>query len=301
MRHRYIIITFVLLSSVIRMSAQALSERYTNARPVVVVSDDDTPPYSFTDDNGEAAGLFVDITQAVARQLDIPCHFVPGSAETVRKAIEHGSADLILTSMPDNWTSSYYVSKSILDYRHIGTDSLVEIRFASRDRQLVEQIDDEFMRLKQDGGLAAIHDHWLHPGRPLPSAVPSVLLVAEVLFVPALFMCLACLMLRMRIRSMARRCADHSKMINQAAQISRYYATEDNQAAHNLQQGYEAILDNPFVAISFYDNNGKLIIQNDTMKRLGTPAMPGNRQPLYNLKGEIANYFVAFRSPVTRP
>lgn len=123
MRHRYIIITFVLLSSVIRMSAQALSERYTNARPVVVVSDDNTPPYSFTDDNGEAA--------------------------------------------------------------------------------------------------------------------------------------------------------------------------------HNLQQGYEAILDNPFVAISFYDNNGKLIIQNDTMKRLGTPAMPGNRQPLYNLKGEIANYFVAFRSPLT--
>jgi len=40
-----------------------------------------------------------------------------------------------------------------------------EIHIIGHDHQLIEQIDDQFSRMKQNGVIAAIQDHWLHPER----------------------------------------------------------------------------------------------------------------------------------------
>jgi hypothetical protein len=81
--------------------------------------------------------------------------------------------------------------------------------------------------------------------------------------------------------------------------MEQFYAVEDNRAARNLINKYNAILCNPFVAISFYDNNGHLIVENQAMKELGDKDIALSRQPLYNAEGEVTNFFVAIRRPVT--
>ena len=56
---------------------------------------------------------------------------------------------------------------------------------------------------------------------------------------------------------------------------------------------YEAIITNPFVAIAFYDKNGRLIEMNETMRRARHDDTTNLRQPLYNADGEVTNYIVA--------
>ena len=40
-----------------------------------------------------------------------------------------------------------------------------EVHVVGRDRQLIEQIDDQYSRLKQRGEIATIQDRWFHPER----------------------------------------------------------------------------------------------------------------------------------------
>ena len=89
------------------------------------------------------------------------------------------------------------------------------------------------------------------------------------------------------------------EMILQEPHLEQFYNVEDNQAAHDLIHKYNAILCNPFVAISFYDHNGQFIIENDAMRQLGEVDTTPYRQPLYNADGEVTNYFVAIRRPTT--
>ena len=76
-------------------------------------------------------------------------------------------------------------------------------------------------------------------------------------------------------------------------------------AARDIEHRYNAILSDPFVAMSFYNNEGVLIEHNEAMKNLlasgGIKASLLREvdaqahchiQPLYNDKGEIANYLV---------
>jgi hypothetical protein len=89
------------------------------------------------------------------------------------------------------------------------------------------------------------------------------------------------------------------EMIRQVPHLEHFYDVEDTQAAHDLIHKYDAVLSNPFVAISFYDHNGRFIIENDAMRQLGEKDTTPYRQPLYNAEGEVTNYFVAIRCPAT--
>jgi hypothetical protein len=60
-----------------------------------------------------------------------------------------------------------------------------------------------------------------------------------------------------------------------------------------LKKKYEAVMSNPFVAIAFYDKDGRLIEMNETMKRSRRDTKVLQRQPLYNADGEVSNYIVA--------
>jgi hypothetical protein len=68
---------------------------------------------------------------------------------------------------------------------------------------------------------------------------------------------------------------------------------EENQATQNLIRKYEVILTNPFTAMAFYDSDHKVIDQNEAMRQLGNISDEKTLQPLYNVDGEIANYFLA--------
>ena len=64
-------------------------------------------------------------------------------------------------------------------------------------------------------------------------------------------------------------------------------------ASRDLLHYYEVLLENPFVAMKFYDKKGVIIDSNEAMKVLGDVKDTKHIQPLYDAKGEIYCFFVS--------
>jgi ABC-type amino acid transport substrate-binding protein len=426
MKQRYITIILLLLAAVVQTAAQALTDRYNRQNPVVMVCHWDNPPYEFLNDNGEPAGINVDIVKAVMHELDLPCQFIMKEWSVAKNTFDNGNADLILTDARSYQKATFFSSENVLQYHRILADSVAEIRFIGRDRQLIEQVDDQYSRLKQKGGLAIIQDRWMHPERVQPESTPiepyiagGILLVAAIV---GLFIWLA----RRHVKRVTRRITELNEMMYKALHMGNYdvmvydiandrvtnqygnilpkegmtleeyirhihpdqreefirkskslnegrerhfvlnkrwnKGTEQQpnylhfqehailevddsgrpayvinavndvtqdvkiyQAARDISHRYEAILSDPFVAMSFYDNKGALIDHNEAMnnllhgidsslfKEIFKPEehkdlsvtrhlyypeygidkyVECHIQPLYNAKGEIANYLM---------
>ena len=276
-----LITSLLLLSGLLQAQAQALTDRYTRQRPVVVVSGNDHHS---------------DITRCVTNALGLPCQFIAGSDAEAKEALERGQADLIISNGHSETTAGRYASKSIVSYSRVNTDSIAAMRFMGRDRQLIEQLDDQYTRLRESGKIADIEKHWEHPELASPqNEEKAMMTIADVLLILSGILFLLNMILLWHIRATRRHSAEVREMMTQTNQMNQYYAIEDSQAAHDLVHKYEALLSNPFLAISFYDNNGKLVAQNEAMKRLGHETVVAQRQPLYNAEGRVINYFVAIR------
>jgi PAS domain S-box-containing protein len=65
------------------------------SRPLIVGTELDFPPYSFIDDEGEPAGLNVDLTRAVAGKMGIDIEIRIGPWGDIRRALETGEIDAI--------------------------------------------------------------------------------------------------------------------------------------------------------------------------------------------------------------
>ena len=426
MKQRYISITLLLIASVLQTAAQALTDRYTRHHPVIVACHWDTPPYEFLNNEGEPAGINVDIVKAVMHELDLPCLFIMKEWSVAKNTFDNGNADLILTDARSYQKATLFSSDNVLQYHRILADSVAEIRFIGRDRQLIEQMDDQYSRLKQKGELALIQDRWMHPERVEPESTPKEPYIAGGILLVAAIIGLFIWIARRHMLRATRRIADLNEMMYKALHMGNYDVmvydiakdrltnqygsvlpkegmtleeytkrihpdqreefilksksmnegrsrhfelnkrwnsgteqkprylhfqghaileldvhgrpayvinavndvTQDMriyQAARDISRKYDAILSDPFVAMSFYDNKGTLIDHNEAMnnllhgidsslfKEIFKPEehkdlsvtrhlyypeygidkyVECHIQPLYNAKGEIANYLM---------
>jgi hypothetical protein len=295
MKVRNITFAFLLLAGILQTSAQALTERYNRQRPVVVACDNGHPPFMFINYKNKPSGSCVIISKAITEKMGLPCEIIMKDMAEARQAFERGDADIILSDGRSYNNRTYFISKNVIYYRHASEDSVAEIRFIGKDHQLIEQIDDQFTRMKEAGDIAAIQESWAHPELTVPEASPTALYITMGMFGIAVIALLLTVLLMLLIRHTHRNTTVLKGMVSQAPYVDHYYDIEDNQAAHDLSHKYEAILCNPFVAISFYDRNGRLITKNDAMRLLGDKDVSFYRQPLYNANGEVTNYFVAIR------
>ena len=101
MKQRYFTIILLLLAAVVQTAAQALTGRYNRQNPVVMVCHWDNPPYEFLNDNGEPAGINVDIVKAVMKELDLPCQFVMKEWSVTKNTFDASSSSRSTTSMHD--------------------------------------------------------------------------------------------------------------------------------------------------------------------------------------------------------
>ena len=295
MRERFIPFLILLLASVLQTSAQTLNDRYNRQHPVVIVLDNSHS----VDDMGAPSEHCAAIAKAVTDELGLPCRIVAKDKDEARQSFERGEADIIVTESMNYRPPTYFTSKNVIDYSLTSDSSIAEARMVSRDHQLIETLDNEFTRLKESGYLSLIQERWTHPERATPEAKPVALYIAAVLFVLAAVFLVLWLLLILHHRRTHRYTKVLREMIIQESHMGHFYEVEDNQAAHDLIHKYDAILCNPFVAISFYDHNGRFIIENDAMRQLGDEDTTSYRQPLYNAEGEVTNYFVAIRRPAT--
>ena len=426
MNYRYITIPLILLAIVLQTAAQALTDRYRKLRPVVLVCDRENSPYEFLNSKGEPAGINVEVIKAVMEELDLPCTFIMKEWIMAQDAFENGEADLILSDGRSYKKSPYFISENIINYNRIREDSIAEIHFIGRDRQLIEQADDQYSRLQQNGDIAEIQDRWMHPERVHVDYTKTILFIAVAVLILAVILYLFILLAHLHAKRVARNSTELNEMISKALHMGNYdvmlydiaknratnqyghllpeegltleeyiqriypdqreefirkskslhegrerhfvldkrwnAGTEEEPHYRNLQghaiceydedgrpayvinavndvtdevelyhaardivHRYDAILNDPFVAMSFYDSKGILIEHNHALKNLLSGVSeslfkelfkPEERhgtsftrhlyypeygidkyvechiQPLYNAKGEIANYLV---------
>ena len=223
MKYRYITATLLLLATVVQTAAQALTDRYTSRRPVVVTCLWDDAPYEFLNDEGEPAGINVDIVKAVMEELDLPCTFVMKDWSVAKNIFENGEADLILAD--ENIykkASSFFVSENVITYERKKGYAVAEHHFISRDRQLIDQIDDQYSRLKQKGDIATIQDRWLHPERVKPDTTPIILDIVIALLLFAALLCLFIWVIRRHVKKLTRNSSELNEMMIKALHMGNF-------------------------------------------------------------------------------
>ena len=109
----------LLALSPLTMSAQQLSDKYTEERPIIIVGDWDKPPYEFLNDNGQPAGTNIDMLKAVLKNLNLPCRFVLKEWGNALKTFERGDADLVLANVNRYLKEPYFVTQNIINYNRI--------------------------------------------------------------------------------------------------------------------------------------------------------------------------------------
>ena len=97
-----------------------------------------------------------------------------------------------------------------------------EIHIVGHDRQLIEQIDDQYSRLKQRGEIAAIQDRWFHPERVNDHSSPMVYyIIVTLLLLSALCYFLARLA-KAHVRSAARKSTELNGMMFKALHMGNF-------------------------------------------------------------------------------
>lgn len=272
----------LLLAIATGAAAQALSERYNHDRPVVIVCN-----YK------KNAGYYLEIANRLAQRMGVAYRYETNMGNAGWEAFENGDADLILTNDMKYNLGKYYISKSMVNYQRVRGDSVTEIHLTGKDRQLIEAIDDYYMRMKQEGEIEDILTRWLHPEEAKPETEDTAIEIADALLILSGILIVLSLLLLWHIRNTRKHTKEIKEMINQAKLMSDRYEKQDTKAAEVLKKKYEAVMSNPFVAIAFYDKDGRLIEMNETMKRSRRDTKVLQRQPLYNADGEVSNYIVA--------
>ena len=115
-----------------------------------------------------------------------------------------------------------------------------EIHIIGRDRQLIEQIDDQYSRLKQSGEIAAIQDRWFHPERIQDHTSPMVYyIVVAVLLLTALSYILARLA-KAHVQSSARKSTELNSMMYKALHMGNFnimvYDIKNDRMTNNYGQ-----------------------------------------------------------------
>ena len=327
---RYTVVLMLLFATVLRLSAQQLSEKYNKERPVVIVCDWDKPPYEFLNDKGQPAGSNIDVIKAVLDELRLPYRFVMKEWSIALKTFERGDADIILANARRYRRDPYVLSENIVNYNRVRvamfSDSvgmvtkkqlesegavfkpgdysayyfrdgdtlgsrrmefqtpkvalmglingdykyyvwgeeplkwkikelnlegiilndvglpISEIHIVGRDRQLIEQLDDQYSRLKQRGDIAELQDRWFHPERVHDESSPMVYyVIAAVLLLIAicyLFVRLA----EAHVRSAARQSTELNEMMYKALHMGNFDVMEYDIKANRMTNRYGTIL-----------------------------------------------------------
>ena len=272
----------LLLAIATGAAAQALSERYNKNRPVVIVCN-----YK------KNAGYYLEIANRLAQKMGVAYMYETNMGDAGWEAFENGDADLILTNDMKYNLGKYYISKSMVNYQRVSGDSVTEIHLTGKDRQLIEAIDDYYMRMKQEGEIEDILTRWLNPEEAKPETDDTAIEIADALLILSGILIVLSLLLLWHIRNTRKHTKEIKEMVSQAKLMSDRYEKQDSKAAEVLKKKYEAVMSNPFVAIAFYDKDGRLIEMNETMKRSRRDTKVLQRQPLYNADGEVSNYIVA--------
>ena len=117
-----------------------------------------------------------------------------------------------------------------------------EIHFVGRDRQLIEEVDDQFSRLKQSGEVATIQSRWMHPERAESGSTPlAVLIIVVTLLCAALIYGLSRLT-KAHVKVATRHFSELNDMMVKALHMGNFKIMEYDIANDRMTNHYGNIL-----------------------------------------------------------
>ena len=117
-----------------------------------------------------------------------------------------------------------------------------ELHFTSTDEELINDIDEEFARMMQEGELEVITDKWFHPERIHHNTPRYVFfIIGLVVMLIIVFMILSQL-LRRQIRKKAEKTRDLGNIMAQALSMGRFYVFEHDLATGQISNVYGNLL-----------------------------------------------------------
>ena len=164
----------LLCISTLQPARAQLSQKYTEERPLIIVSDWEFPPYEFRNDKGEPDGYNVEILNLVLDRLGIPHQFVMQEWYQATKTFEEHKADLIhaLTGIYNN--APYVMTQNMITYyqlkavRRKSQTPLMRIsQLTADDTLMVKKNDYAPLRIQQDYGDAPFTIEYRSPKEAL--------------------------------------------------------------------------------------------------------------------------------------
>ena len=130
-----------------------------------------------------------------------------------------------------------------------------EIHIIGRDRQLIEQIDDQYSRLKQSGEIAAIQDRWFHPERVHDHSSPIVYyIIVAILLLTALCYFFARLA-KAHVRSAARKSTELNSMMFKALHMGNFIIMVYDIKNDRMTNNYGEILPKEGLTLEEFTNH----------------------------------------------
>ena len=145
-----------------------------------------------------------------------------------------------------------------------------EIHVIGRDRELIDQIDDHYSRLKQSGEVERIHNRWFHPERMEDTTPPYTIYATIAGLLTVMLFYLLYHLAKERVRKDTADAADLNSIMTKALHMGSDAATEDNKRSgyHDLKHKYDSLFNTPMMAMAIYDKDGWPLAINEPMKQL---------------------------------
>ncbi|MBP7358403.1 MAG: transporter substrate-binding domain-containing protein [Prevotella sp.] len=138
-----IITIIILLTSITGISANSSIEglqRFTKEHPMKVLCDWNYPPYEYIDDNGQAAGFNIEVTDRILSILAIPHKFIMQESEKQVKMYNHQDFDLAIDAKRSGFGERLYFGNIPLGYYRICILHLRNNKITNKDKDITNKL-----------------------------------------------------------------------------------------------------------------------------------------------------------------
>ena len=113
-----------------------------------------------------------------------------------------------------------------------------ELHFTSTDKELINDIDEEFARMMQEGELEVITDKWFHPERIHHNTPRYVFFIIGLVVMLIIVFLILSQLLRRQIRKKAERTRDLGNIMAQALSMGSFYIFEHDLVSGQMKNVY---------------------------------------------------------------
>ena len=117
-----------------------------------------------------------------------------------------------------------------------------ELHIVGRDRQLIEEIDDQYSRLKQSGEIAVLQDSWFHPERVKNKSIPLPVYIAVAVLLMAIILYLFSRLAKAHVKNATSAFTELNEMMYKALHMGNFNVMQYDIAHDRMTNHYGHIL-----------------------------------------------------------